>query len=723
VDGVAIDRYVRELNLDTRAILLLAQKVCGAVAYAHRNLIVHRDLKPANILVTREGEPKLLDFGIATLLDSPGGRNGAAPTAAMTLEYASPEQITGSAITTATDIYGLGVVLYELLTGRKPYENTGNAAAVTQAILTEPPLPMGARSGRRFDSDLEHIIQMALRKEPERRYSSVEQLSDDLRRYLQSYPVLAQPDSRTYHARKFAARHKAAIGAAALVMVTLAAGVFSTLWEARAANRRFIQVRNLANTYLLEIHDAIKDLPGSTAARRLVVRRALEYLDQLARERGGDVQLARELADGYAKIGDIQNVYAGASLGEVSAAIASHRKAVTLLEPLAARAPGDADVARELSHSYGALNTMSMQSGDLSSAVRYGQKDAALLEHLAAVSPADAKVRELLAISYIRLGDVTGNPNVQNLGDTKGALRFYRSALGHAEGASASRPGDWEKQGLVAVAHARMAQVLMALGDPSGEVSESRTCLGIDEQLLSAQPRNIRIQWDTATANRNLSLSLLRAGQRPEARERAERAMQLFETLTANDLQDVNAQEQVANGLALLGRIEAESGETARAFKLLHQAIAAFHLLRTQHPGASPDFSEQNAYSRLSDLALASGDPAEALQSAERQLAIDRKLLNVNPNNASAKHNRAVATRQTARAHELLAIRRRSADELRQALSLYHQSFEILSSMKAAGTLAPAYLPDLNGVSDALARCGREVKALGESGSPLDRQE
>lgn len=699
VDGVPIDRYVRERALDARATVRLFGRICEAVAYAHQNLIVHRDLKPANILVRADGEPKLLDFGIARLLDG-AERSRTAPTAAMTLEYASPEQIRGGPITTATDIYALGVLLYELLTGRRPYATDGSPAAVTHAILAAEPAPMG----RRVDSELENIVRMALRKEPERRYSSVGQLADDLRRYLEDYPVIAQPDSRVYRARKFVARNRAMTGAAVLVVLTLSGGIAATMWEARTAERRFRQVRNLANTYLLEIHDAIKDLPGSTAARRLVVRRALDYLDQLAAEHSGDVELARELATGYARIGDIQNQYAGTSLGELEAAVASHRKAAALLEPFERRNPRDLGVARDLAFSYGALNTLMMQRGDLAAAVSYGRKDAALMERVAAASPGDAAARQRLSLSYIRLGDVTGNPMMQNLGDTKGALAFYRKALANAEAAAAAQPGDWEKKGLVAIAHARLSQALAALADVPGEIAENRTSAAIEKELLAAHPQNIRLQWDAATASRNLSLSLLRGGQRQEARERAEDSLREYRALAAADPEHVNAQEQVANALALMGRIDAESGRSAEAFQLLREAIAALEGLRREHPGAPPDISERSADSLLAELALTAGSPAEALRSAARELAIDERLLKANPANAGAERNRAVALRQMGRARERLG-------DWRRALALHREGLAILQQMQAAGTLAPAYVPDRNEAAAAVARCERQLHA------------
>jgi serine/threonine protein kinase len=183
VEGLPIDRYVAERQPPLPDLLDLFRKICAAVSYAHRNLIVHRDLKPANILVTAEGQPMLLDFGIAKLLDGSAQRTRTGA-AAMTPEYASPEQVLGAPITTASDIYTLGVLLYELLSGARPYRNTASPLELARAIGTEHPQPLGTHAGRRFDSDLENIVQMALRKEPERRYASAGQFSEDLGLYV-----------------------------------------------------------------------------------------------------------------------------------------------------------------------------------------------------------------------------------------------------------------------------------------------------------------------------------------------------------------------------------------------------------------------------------------------------------------------------------------------------------------------------------------------------------
>src|SRR5215469_4056505 len=248
IEGEPIDKYCESQKLSTTERLRLFQNVCAAVSYAHRNLIVHRDIKAANVLVTKEGAPRLLDFGIAKLL-APGAPVEITQISfrPLTPEYASPEQLQGGPITTASDIYSLGVLLYRLLTGRRPYRSaTSSVAEMERAICEEEPVRPD------LSRDLSAVVLTALRKDPQRRYTSVERFSDDVRRYLANLPVMARPDTRRYRASKFIQRHKAAVAMAAITFLSLSGGIAASLWQAHIAQTEQVKTARM-NSFLQDM--------------------------------------------------------------------------------------------------------------------------------------------------------------------------------------------------------------------------------------------------------------------------------------------------------------------------------------------------------------------------------------------------------------------------------------------------------------------------------------
>lgn len=316
VEGVSIDRYAG--TLDLRGVLGLFIKVAEAVSYAHRNLIVHRDLKPSNILIDSAGNPKLLDFGIAKLIDAPSETQTVERV--MTPEYASPEQLRGEPQATTTDIFSLGAVLYRLLTGRGPRQFA--------SIRNELP------------SDLTAILGKAMREEPAERYRSVDQFCADLEAYLDHRPVQAKRGNALYHTRKFLRRRWIPMTAGALALFGLTAGMLVANRERAVAERRFDEVRQLSKQFL-DLDSDIRALPGSTKARSRIVSASLEYLERLAAETRQarwdthqNVELRLDVSGAYLKVARVQGIPINSNLGQFTAAKQSLAKANALVEPL-----------------------------------------------------------------------------------------------------------------------------------------------------------------------------------------------------------------------------------------------------------------------------------------------------------------------------------------------------------------------------------------------------
>jgi serine/threonine protein kinase/tetratricopeptide (TPR) repeat protein len=689
IEGQPITEYCDSRNLPIVERLKLFSAVCSAVQYAHQRLIVHRDIKPSNILVTLEGTPKLLDFGIAKILETDSGTGQSEPTLtifrALTPGYASPEQVKGEPITTASDVYSLGVVLYELLTGHHPYSAPGYtphqiARAVcevdpekpstvvrrTEGSLSEPGQQSvrslaadsahnvsAERLSKRLSGDLDNIVLMALRKEPERRYASVDKFAEDLRRHLENLPVFARKDTTGYRISKFVARHRAGVAASAAAVIILVIGIVVTLREAHIAREqasiarsertraeaRFNDVRKLANSLMFELHDSIKDLPGSTSARKLLVSRALEYLDSLSQEAKGDHSLQRELAAAYDKIGDVQGMPRQANLGDTNGAEASYRKALAIRESLAAADSKDEEVRRQLAANYGKLSDLLWSKGDSKGAMEnarkeiagaeglyqqdptkranrmffatyrmdYGYKQAAvggdraggletlrqgsaMLEQILSEDPQNLQVRRLLSLSYFRAADILKDDQK----DYPQALALYKKAIAATQALVVANPDNTDFRRMVAYDQFSLGALLANMKDNNAALAQDREALSSFQKLAAADPANVQFQQDIAEVRGDIGEILLNTGNPKDAIEPLR-----LSAVAAQGMSDAKSpQSQVGFILAydqfLLGKANAMLSTSAttqqrveycrEAGSWFHKCLPAFEFLRDHAP-------------------------------------------------------------------------------------------------------------------------------------------
>lgn len=617
VEGIPIDTYCAEHRLSVAARLELFRTVCAAVHFAHQRLVVHRDLKPGNILVTAQGEAKLLDFGIARIVDAAAPQDLPARTAtefrALTPEYASPEQIRNEPVTTASDVYSLGVMLFELLTGRSPYRsNSARPLEIAREICEQEPqrpstvvgseAPSGAaglpvdlhRLRRQLRGDLDTIVLMALRKEPQRRYSSAEQLAEDLRRHLAGLPVIARTDTWTYRSGKFLRRHALGVAAVVAVVISLVAGIVLAQREARIANaeriraeRHFGEVRKLANAFLFEVHDAIQNLPGSTEARQMLVKNALQYLNALAEESGGDPSLQRELASAYEKVGDVQGGFRAGSLGDTAGALDSFGRALAIRQTLLAFRPEDVDLLRETARIHSKLGDVLVRIGKPAAAVEHSRTSLGLVERLAVLDPDGLKTRFMILSSEVDLG-----ANLAEAGHWEEALVHSRRGVPLAETLARTHPEEPRGPRALALVYERVAWILTeGTGQYAEAVEFHDRSLAAIAPRLKAEPGNTDYRNITARALLGKGHALARQGRREEAATAFDRGLEHLEALAAADPKNAVFRFNAADGASGVGGQYARWGDARHALDHLQRAAS--------HLRALPEGSRRDTRTRI----------------------------------------------------------------------------------------------------------------------------
>ena len=670
VDGVPLDEYCERVKASVSERVSLLRTVCQVVHYVNQRGVVHRDLKSRNILVTAAGVVKLLDFGIATRLDDARGAVDRTRTTlrSMTLLYASPEQVRGEPVGPGSDVYALGVVTFKLLTGELPYAHdpaTASSFDLARAIAEIEPLRMSDAVGdgpssralrNELRGDLDAIVAKALRKDPATRYLSAEDLGNDLFRQQCLLPVQARRGAMSYRLGRWLLKHRAFAGAAIVANVALLAGLTVSLQQAHEAKmqreraeRNFSSVRNLANVFLFDFHDAVASLPGSMAARRLVIDKAQVYLKALAADAASDPSLILELAMSYRKIADIQGRPNTPNLGDFTGALANYDRSIALLRPLVS--PGSTASASQ------------MERARLQLARTYGYKGS-MLSFRGEFASAEAALDNV----ELTLADV---------------LRLD--------------PDNVEALSLQASGYGTLSWVRHERGDIAGFETTALKCEGILQRILAAHPDQVEAGRSLQSAYARRGVSYLDRDKSPESARMALDVLQKWSTLAvallAREPNKPIYQASAAESFDFLGQALQRVGERRKAIAAVDKAIAllqqeiqldpeddnALYLMMNAHIALA------NIYLEQSDLVHARDQALEAVAEYERRTEAARKAVFTVAGGAQAHFVAGRALQQLARRdHRDLARatdeRRSSCKEFRSSLALMHSLKEIPKS-------------------------------------------
>jgi len=670
IDGQPLYEYCDSRKLNTSDRLRLFLQICSAVQYAHQRLIVHRDLKPGNILVTADGTPKLLDFGIAKILESASTSESIQATDTifrfLTPEYASPEQIRGEAVTASSDVYSLGLLLYEILTGHRPYGAIGDApheiaraicetvpekpsaivlrseqgltnsttAELTPAVVSTVREETPERLSRRLRGDLDNILLTALRKEPGRRYASVEQMANDIRRHLEHLPVSATSDTAGYRVSKFITRNKTGVAAAALIVLVVLAGTAASLYEAyRArqnelrAERRFNDVRALANSLLFDIHDAVRDLPGSTPARKLIVQKALQYLDSLSSEAGDDPSLQRELATAYERVGEVQGHFLLNNLGETENALHSYEKALRLREAILSSPGSSWQDKLAVARCTRLAATQLQATGKVHDGLEAIHKAIFLAESVRQEHPQEISVLNELSLDYgINAYLHRGGGVFPGLVDPAGESESRRKAISVDEDWLKLAPSSEEAQHALAWDQVNYAETLGPEKQDEA-VSYFLHSLEIEKQIRAHTNSADRAREIVSVYNR-LGMFYDRIGDNADSVKSHQSALKIEQEIVLKDPQNQHFVENlaidhanVADSLLKMGQVKESAVEIAKGIEVMEA------LLRDSQGNASYQIMMSEMQVTQAQILRRSNHPAAALSEYKVALTRYRSLL------------------------------------------------------------------------------------------------
>jgi serine/threonine protein kinase/tetratricopeptide (TPR) repeat protein len=709
VEGVRIDDYCAAQSLSTEERLKLFLAVCRGVSYAHQNLVVHRDIKPSNILVTAEATPKLLDFGIAKLLDAEHpDEHTQTNFRAFTPDHASPEQKSGAPVTTASDVYSLGVLLQDIL-GGGVHSSSSNVQLTPGGWRSEIPeektsatnLPTNQEDGNKrardnpprfVSTELANIVAMARREDPARRYASVAQFAEDVQRYRDGRPVGAQKDSFTYRAGKFIRRNKVAAVAGTLVVLSLVAGFGAALWQANVARqerdraeRRFKEVRQLSNALLTDIAPKIERLQGATEARQALVTQSLKYLDSLVSESADDPALQSELATAYEKVGDLQGNPTNPNLNALADALVSYEKANALRRALLEKHPRDFEQRRLLANNYRVLGDIRWQTNEPTESMKNSEAALSLYTELLAEQPRSSELRLALARTHTDIGE-----NFSTNEKFTESIPHFQEAIALAEELRRETPDGVSVLTQLAVGYRQLGNSLSWEGKQKEGEAETEKAVAIYESLVAAHPADLPVRTGMFQTYMMAS-SVYEEVNDPVSNEYAHKALGIIENTVARDPANVRAKQQMAKAYSRLGVTLDNNKKGAESVNYLGKAVAILQeLVAKEAKNRRFKHDLATAFIRLGDARNSQRDFQGALRDLKGAATVLTELINEDSSDNASLRNLANASDSMANSYEGLALATgpEKQSHRQMAKQSYQRAVDSLRQLEAKNALS-----------------------------------